>query len=100
MPPGLLLLERPEILAPVVFLLGFVFGFAGRASISRRRRWRARSSYRSDAVAASSWRLQPPPAKAVLAQADRERLQDIADAPKISEQTNGAMLAERAGQIH
>jgi hypothetical protein len=98
MPPGLLLLARPEILAPVIFLLGFVFGFATRASISRRRHRRARPSHRSDAMAASTWRLQPPATKA--ADADGERLREVADAPGITGQRNGVMLAGSAGHIH
>ena len=100
MPPGFLFLERPEILAPALFLLGFVVGFATRASISRRKQRRARSSYPSDATAASTWRLQPPATQAAVAQVNDERLQEVADAPGITEKASAAALTGSAGRIH
>jgi hypothetical protein len=61
MPPELLFILRPEVLAPIAFLLGLFVGFETRASVSRRRQRQARSSYLSDQMASAAWKLQPPP---------------------------------------
>jgi hypothetical protein len=61
MPPELLFILRPEVLAPMAFLLGLFVGFETRALISRRRQRQARSSYLSDQMTSAAWKLQPPP---------------------------------------
>jgi hypothetical protein len=79
---------RPEVLAPAVFLVGFLLGFGTRSSISWRRQRRAQSAYRPDEMSSSAWRLQPPPARAALTAADVESLRPVADAPAISGEAN------------
>jgi hypothetical protein len=97
MRPELLLMLRPEVLAPVTLLLGFVLGFGTRASISRRRRRRAQSSYLSDRTMPAGWLLQPPATKTVVVDTDGGRLPEIGDAPGIGEQVSAATLA---GRLH
>lgn len=71
MPPELLFVLRPEILAPIAFLLGLCVGFETRASMSRRRQRQARSSYLSDQMASAAWKLQPPPTMRCLSESAR-----------------------------